>query len=116
MAKNPLEGIKVADFCWVWTGPTTTRVLSNFGATVIKVESSRRLDVWRIQPPFKDNTPGPNRGGVFNTQNTGKLSVTINLAHPKGIELAKRLIAWADIVTDNYAGGSMARMDSATRN
>lgn len=110
MAKKPLDGIKVADFCWVWTGPTTTRVLSNFGATVVKIESSRRPDVWRIQPPFKGNIPGPNRGGVFNTQNTGKLSVTINLGNPKGIELAKKLVAWADIVTDNYAGGSMARM------
>ncbi len=110
MAKLPLEGVKVADFCWVWTGPTTTKVLADFGATVIRIESKKRLGVWRIQLPFKDDVPGPNRGAVFNSINTGKMAVTINLAHPKGIELAKKFVAWADIVTDNFAGGAMERM------
>lgn len=110
MSRLPLEGIKVADFCWVWTGPTTTRVLADFGATVVKIESKARPETWRIQPPFKDNVPGFNRGGIFNTINTSKLSVNINLAVPKGKELAKKLIAWADIVTENYAGGSMKEM------
>jgi len=110
MAKLPLEGVKVADFCWVWTGPTTTKVLADFGATVVRIESKKRLGVWRIQLPFKDDVPGPNRGAVFNSINTGKMSVTINLAHPKGIELAKKFVAWADIVADNFAGGAMERM------
>ncbi|MBW1710467.1 MAG: CoA transferase [Deltaproteobacteria bacterium] len=110
MGKLPLEGIKVADFTWVWTGPTTTKVLADFGATVVKIESDKRLDVWRIQPPFKDDVPGPDRGAIFNSINTGKLSVTIDLSQPKGKELAKKFVAWADIVTDNYAGGAMERM------
>jgi len=110
MTKKPLEGVKVADFTWVWTGPTTTKVLSDFGATVVRIESRKRPGVWRIQPPFKDNVPGPNRGAVFNTINTGKLSITIDLTNPEGLDLAKEFIAWADIVTENYAGGSMARM------
>lgn len=110
MAKLPLEGVKVADFCWVWTGPTTTKVLADFGATVLRIESKKRLGVWRIQLPFKDDVPGPNRGAVFNSINTGKMAVTINLAHPKGIELAKKFVAWADIVADNFAGGAMERM------
>ncbi len=110
MGKLPLEGIKVADFTWVWTGPTTTKVLADFGATVVRIESNKRLGVWRITPPFKDDVVGPNRGGVFNSINTGKLSVTIDLAHPKGKELAKKFVAWADIVTDNFAGGAMERM------
>ncbi len=110
MTDLPLKGLKVADFCWVWTGPTTTRVLADYGATVVKIESKARLDTWRIQPPFKDNIPGPNRGGVFNTINTSKYSVTINISKPKGKELAKRFIKWADIVTENFAGGSMKEM------
>lgn len=110
MGKLPLEGIKVADFTWVWTGPTTTKVLADFGATVVRIESNKRLGVWRISPPFKDDVVGPNRGGVFNSINTGKLSVTIDLSHPKGKELAKKFVAWADIVTDNFAGGAMERM------
>ena len=110
MGRLPLEGVKVADFCWVWTGPTTTKVLADFGATVVKIESHKRLETWRIQPPFKDDVPGPNRGAIFNSINTSKRSVTINLAHPKGIELAKKFVAWVDVVTENYAGGSMERM------
>jgi len=110
MSKLPFEGIKVADFCWVWTGPTTTKVLADFGATVVKIESHKRLDVWRMQPPFKDDQVGPDRGAVFNSINTGKMSVSIDLSQPKGIELAKKLVAWADVVTDNYAGGAMERM------
>jgi len=110
MGKLPLEGIKVADFCWVWTGPTTTKVLADFGATVVKIESKARPENWRIQPPFKDNVPGFNRGGIFNTINTSKYSVNINTSKPKGKELIKKLIAWADIVTENFAGGSIAGM------
>jgi len=110
MSKLPLEGVKVCDFTWVWTGPTTTKVLSDFGATVVNIESKKRLGTWRIQPPFKDNVPGPNRGAVFNIINTGKYGVTIDLSNPKGKELAKRLVAWADIVADNFAGGAMERM------
>ncbi|MBW2623433.1 MAG: CoA transferase [Deltaproteobacteria bacterium] len=110
MGKLPLEGIKVADFTWVWTGPTTTKVLADFGATVLRIESTKRPGVWRIQPPFKDDKPGFDRGGVFNSINTSKLSITIDLSKPEGKELAKKFVAWADIVTDNFAGGAMERM------
>ncbi len=110
MPQLPLEGIKVADFTWVWTGPTTTKVLSDFGATVLRIESKVRPDVWRIQPPFKDDVPGLNRGAIFNHQNTGKLSCSVNLGLEKGKEIAKRFVAWADIVADNFAGGAMDRM------
>ncbi|HEY91076.1 MAG TPA: CoA transferase [Dehalococcoidia bacterium] len=110
MSKKPLEGIKVADFTWVWTGPTSTKVLADFGATVLRIESKVRPDVWRIQPPFKDDVPGPNRGAVFNSQNTSKMSCSVNLGLPKGKEIARKFIAWADVVADNYAGGAMERM------
>jgi benzylsuccinate CoA-transferase BbsF subunit len=110
MGNLPLEGVKVADFTWVWTGPTTTKVLADFGATVFKIESEVRWDVWRIQPPFKGDDQGPNRGAVFNSINTSKKSVTLNLAHPKALEIAKKFVAWADVVTDNFAGGAMERM------
>jgi benzylsuccinate CoA-transferase BbsF subunit len=111
MASRILEGIKVADFCWAYVGPLTTKYLADCGAEVIKIEGRSRPDVERAAvPPFKDNVPGLNRSGCFNAVNTGKCSVAINLAHPKGKEIAKRLVAWADIVTENFAGGAMARM------
>lgn len=110
MSRRPLEGIKVADFTWVWTGPTSTKVLADFGATVLRIESKVRPDVWRIQPPFKDDVPGPNRGAVFNSQNTSKMSCSVNLGTPRGKEMARQFVAWADIVADNFAGGAMERM------
>ncbi len=110
MEKKLLEGVKVADFCWVFVGPQTTKILADCGAEVFKIESRSRLDLWRTLFPFKDNIVGPNRSGNFNQFNTSKHSVTLNLAHPKGLEVAKRLVAWADVVVENFAGGVMARM------
>jgi len=110
MGSLPLEGVRVADFTWVWTGPTTTKVLADFGATVFKIESEARWDVWRIQPPWKDDKQGVNRGAIFNCINTSKNSVTLDLSHPKAKEVAKKFVAWADVVTDNFAGGAMERM------
>ncbi|MFC1965839.1 CaiB/BaiF CoA transferase family protein [Chloroflexota bacterium] len=107
---KPLEGIKVADFTQVITGPLTTKVLSDYGAVVIKIESRLRPDLEREVQPFKDNIRGVNRSGSFNQHNTGKLSLTLNLTHPRGVEVAKRFVAWADIVAENFAGGVMARM------
>ena len=110
MERKLLEGIKVVDFGLAWTGPLTTKALSDHGAEVIKIESSSRPELFRTMVPFKDDIVGLNRGGYFNVANTGKLSVALNLAHPKGVEIAKRLIARADIVVENFAGGVMERM------
>lgn len=111
MTGQPLEGVKVADFCWALAGPLSTKILSDHGAEVIKIEGrTKRIDNQRITLPFRDNIPGVDRAAVFNPYNTGKRSVALNLAHPKGVELAKRFVAWADIVTNNFSGGAMDRM------
>jgi benzylsuccinate CoA-transferase BbsF subunit len=111
MSGNILEGIKVADFSWAYVGPLTAKTLADCGAEVIKIEGLSRPDVERaLVPPFKDNIQGLNRGGHFNSVNTGKRSLCVNLATPGGIELAKRLVAWADIVIENFSGGAMERM------
>lgn len=95
-----LEGIRVIDFTWHLTGPLTTKHLSDLGAEVIKIESRRRPDM----------QGSGDRSGGFKQFHTGKLSVTLNVTLPQGLELAKRLIATADIVTDNFAGGVMERL------
>jgi len=111
MTKQLLEGVKVADFCWALAGPRSVKILSDHGAEVIKIEGrKKRLDNQRVTAPFKDNIVGVNRAAIFNPYNTGKLSVALNLAHPKGVEIAKRLVTWADVVTENFSGGSMKRM------
>lgn len=107
---KPLEGIKVADFTWALVGPITTNTLAAWGADVIKIEGRSRPDSRRIAPPFKDNVPGLDRSATFYTYSLGKKSVALNLARPEGIEVAKKIVAWADVVTDNFAGGAMKRM------
>jgi len=114
MPKKALEGIKVADFAWAFVGPITTRTLASYGAEVIKIEGgvkAGRMDSQRFSGFFKDGVPGGvDRSSDFNMINTGKLSVTLNLAHPKGVEVAKRFVAWADVVVENFAGGVMEKM------
>ncbi len=97
MEAKPLEGVKVVDFSWVYVGPLTVKTLADYGAEVIKIGS-------RIRPE-----PTGRPAGLLE-YNTSRLGVTLNLAHPKGMEVAKRLVAWADIVVENFAGGIMKKM------
>jgi benzylsuccinate CoA-transferase BbsF subunit len=101
MPNKLLEGVRVIDFTWHLAGPLTTKVLADYGAEVIRVETRVRPDVQRLGAKY----------GSFNQYNTSKLGVTLNLATPKGLELIKRLISRADIVVENFAGGAMERMD-----
>ena len=110
MSRRPLEGIRVADFTWVWAGPFCTQQLAHLGAEVIRVESSTRPCVTRLLPPFADFEPGPNRSGYFNQYNQGKKSITLNLKDERGIEVARRLVASSDVVAENFAAGVMDRM------
>jgi benzylsuccinate CoA-transferase BbsF subunit len=105
-----LEGIKVADFTWNAAAPIAIKTLCDYGAEVIKIEGRSKPDFQRILASFKDGIPGLNRSGDWNRWNTGKLSVALDLTHPKGVEIAKRFVARADIVAENFAGGVMERM------
>jgi len=109
--KKLLEGIKVVDFTWNIVGPLTTKTLADYGAEVIRLEHESRPDPARaLAFPFKDDLPGLNRSHIFNKWNTNKLSVALNLADPRGIEIARRFIARADIVIETFAGGVLAKM------
>ena len=106
---SALEGVKVLDFCWVAIGPMTTRYLSDFGATVVRVESIHRVDTLRTATPHKDGVPGINRSGYFANYNGGKRSIALNMSQPRARELAKELARWADVVTENFTPGIMER-------
>jgi len=110
MTKKLLDGVKVADFSQFIAGPLVTKPLADFGATVIKIEGRTRLGGYRALGPFKDNIPGVDRSATFLPFHSSELSVAINLAKPRGKELAKRIIAWADVVVENFAGGVMKKM------
>jgi crotonobetainyl-CoA:carnitine CoA-transferase CaiB-like acyl-CoA transferase len=103
-------GLKVADFSWVAVGPLTGKALADHGATVVRIESSTRVDYVRTLVPFKDGQPGINRSHYVNNLNTSKLGVALNLATPEGKQLARRIIDWADVVVENYTPGTMKRL------
>ena len=105
-----LKGLKIADFSWVGAGPRATKDLADNGATVVKIESSKRLDLTRLSPPFKDGIMDPDRSGFFVHSNTSKYSATLNLKHPKSIEVAKKFVQWADVVVENFGHGYMERI------
>lgn len=109
MVRKAFEGVKVADFTWAGAGPITTGYLAHHGAIVVKVESSTRPDNTRTHPPQKDGKWGINRSLLFVAENANKFSLTINLNHPRGIDVAKKLVAWADIFAESFLPGTVER-------
>lgn len=106
---GPLAGLRVADFTWIGAGAYTTRILADFGAEVIKVESATRLDPLRMTAPFKDGIAGVNRSGYFADRNCNKLAMQLNLKTAEGMSIARKLIERCDIVANNFAPGVMER-------
>lgn len=96
-AAGPLAGVRVADFTWVIAGPLLTKYLALLGAEVIRVESQRR-------PEFRE------RGGHFALLNDSKLSCSLDLSHPRGRDLAGRLVGRCDVVVENFGTGVMDRL------
>lgn len=105
-----LAGVKIADFSWVGAGPRATKDLADHGATVVKVESAKRLDLGRVSPPFKDGKRDVDGSAFFAITNTSKLGVTINLSDPRGQAVARKLVGWADVVVENFGKGFMERI------
>ena len=104
----PLEGVKVADFSWIGVGPITAKALADHGATVVHVETDNPADRLRLVGPFMDDVAGINRCQFFGSFNTSKLSLHLNLKHPEGHGVAKRLLAWCDVALDSFTAGTMA--------
>ncbi len=110
MTSLPFEGVNVLDFTWAGVGPHSVNYLTFYGATVIKAESKEHPDALRTLGPFKDGIPNLERSYFFAfTQSAKRYDITLNLGHPKGMELVKRLVGWADVVVDSFAGGAMEK-------
>ena len=111
MARPPLDGIRIADFTWVWAGPYCTLQLAHLGADVIRIETKTRPCITRLLPPWPDMKPGGmNRSGYFNQYSQGKRSITLNFKDPAAHEVARKLIAKSDVVVNNFAHGVMDKM------
>ncbi|MCI0829741.1 MAG: CoA transferase [Chloroflexi bacterium] len=97
-----LQGIRVLDFTWIHAGPSATRILSDQGAQVIKVESNQALSV--VGGPASNTARGL---GQRHNWNAGKLSISLNMKTGAGKELARRLVAVSDVVAENFSGRVM---------
>jgi crotonobetainyl-CoA:carnitine CoA-transferase CaiB-like acyl-CoA transferase len=95
MMKNILSELRALDFTRVLSGPHATRILADFGAEVIKVQSK------------KIEGTEPNTGGYFDTWNRNKRSITLDMSHPEAREIALRLVAICDVVIENFSSRVM---------
>ena len=111
MSKMALEGIRVADFSWVWAGPYCTSLLGYLGAEVIKIESMKRVDQTRQGSIMNGDTfEGVNSSPTFNNANLNKKGVSIDITTEKGQEIARRLVAQCDVVVANMRPGKMDKL------
>jgi benzylsuccinate CoA-transferase BbsF subunit len=101
------KDLKIAAFSWAMVGPLTLKFFADYGATVVRVETSHRPCVTRTSSPFKDNIAGLNRSGYFNHFSANMMSLSLNMNNPLGMGVAKELIAWADVVMENFTPGVM---------
>jgi crotonobetainyl-CoA:carnitine CoA-transferase CaiB-like acyl-CoA transferase len=106
---RPLEGLKVLDLAWVVAGPAIGRALADFGATVVRVESSVRIETARLMGPYPGGKPDPQRCALYDTYNVGKLGLTLDLARPQGQAVARDLAQWADVLVESFIPGQLAR-------
>ncbi|MCF8197676.1 MAG: CoA transferase [Sulfuritalea sp.] len=107
--EQPLAGVKVLEFGTLIAGPFCSRILAEFGADVIKIEApgvGDPLRKWRKLYPDGD---GETSLWWF-VQSRNKQSVTLNLKHPEGLEIARKLVAEADIVVENFRPGVMEKL------
>jgi crotonobetainyl-CoA:carnitine CoA-transferase CaiB-like acyl-CoA transferase len=103
----PLAGVKILDLFWVLAGPTATRVLADYGATVVRVESMRHLDTLRVSPPWQFTAPHPEGAAGFQSANANKLGITVDLASDEGRGIVLDLVRWADVAAESFAPGVM---------
>ena len=126
---RPLEGVRVADLTWLLAGAGGPRLLASLGAEILRIEWRERLDFLRYMPPFapmqdeetkksgamelnslsKDSVRSVNRSGYFNDINAGKKGLSLNMGHPKGRELFKRIVAVSDVVVEAFTAETMRK-------
>ncbi len=103
------DGIKVLELGAGAAGPVATRYLADQGATVLRVESTKRPDFLRTLTQTKNSDAELDSAPMFVLLNANKLSVSINMSTVEGIELVKRLVLWADVVSENFSPKAMAK-------
>lgn len=101
----PLDGIRVVEFTTGIVGPTLGRLLAEFGAETIKVETMKRPDFSRGPAPDRIN-----KGISFSDNSRSKKGLRLDVSRPQGHAIAVSLIKVSDIVVENFSAGVMQRL------
>ncbi len=104
---SPLKGLRILEFGSLIAGPFATRVMAEFGAEVIKVErpdTGDPLRSWRYVDPRSETSLW------WPLQSRNKRLVTLNLGHPEGLNLAKRLVSESDVLVENFKPGTLEKL------
>lgn len=105
LAALPLAGIRILDFSGLLPGPYASRLLTDMGAEVIRIEAPDRLDLVRVMPPIKNN-----QSAVDGFLNSGKSSVALNLKDADVIKLLQDNIQNFDVVIEQFRPGVMTKL------
>jgi crotonobetainyl-CoA:carnitine CoA-transferase CaiB-like acyl-CoA transferase len=98
---SALQGIKVLELARVLAGPWCGMMLADLGADVIKLEPLEGDDTRGLGPPFRDGM-----SAYFACCNRNKRSVALDLRHAAAAPLVEALLRWADVLVENYRGGT----------
>ena len=110
---RPLRHIRATVLTQAWAGAFTTRLLADMGAEVIQVESLNRIDPWRggypprLSGTYPNRDPGDrpfDRNAAYNSVNTGKKAITLDLNHGEAMDAFLELVSISDIVAENFSG------------
>jgi crotonobetainyl-CoA:carnitine CoA-transferase CaiB-like acyl-CoA transferase len=108
----PLAGLRIVDMAMGWAGPLATRQMADLGAEVIKIEGRAYPDWWRghdySDQAIRDHVHETRLN--FNALNRNKTGITLDLTRPEGADLARRLVATADAVVENYSQGVLPKL------
>jgi crotonobetainyl-CoA:carnitine CoA-transferase CaiB-like acyl-CoA transferase len=105
---TPLDGLRVVELARILAGPWAGQLLADLGAEVIKVEAPAGDDTRHWGPPFIDRD-GDRTAAYFHGCNRGKRSVVLDFTQAEDLAAARRLIAGADVVIENFKIGGLAR-------
>jgi crotonobetainyl-CoA:carnitine CoA-transferase CaiB-like acyl-CoA transferase len=106
---RPLSGIRICDLSWAMAAPAATRLLADFGATVVRIEPHNRYDAARTQPPFLRDQPGPENSAMWSNCDADKLSIVLDLSRDSARKVAVDLARWAGVVVESFSPGTMRK-------
>ena len=106
----PLHGLKILDFMWAIAGPMSTRMLADYGAEVIRIESTTRPDACRTMRPYVGGVAGEENAALFHSCNVGKRMITLDLANPETRPVIEDLVRRADVVCESFSPGAMKKL------